>query len=46
MTAADALKELNATLQANAKRPVATRILADRSSCTNPRCTCKNGCGR
>jgi hypothetical protein len=33
-------------LKANAKRPVATRTLADRSTCTSPRCACKQGCGR
>ncbi len=43
MTAEEALKALDKTLKANAARPVATRPLADRSTCTNPRCTCKAG---
>jgi len=36
MTAAEALKELNKTLQANAARPAATLPLMDRSGCNHP----------
>jgi hypothetical protein len=42
----DTQAELDRILQANASRPVGTRTLADRSTCTSPRCTCKQGCGR
>lgn len=42
----DTQAKLNKILKANASRPVATRALADRSTCTSPRCTCKQGCGR
>lgn len=39
----DTLKTVNQTVKANAKRPVATRPLADSGKCTHKGCT---KCGR
>jgi hypothetical protein len=42
----DRTDTVNKLVAASAKRPVATRTLADSGSCTSPRCTCKQGCSR
>ncbi|WP_156325493.1 hypothetical protein [Nonomuraea sp. SBT364] len=47
MTADEALKTLDKTLKANAKRPAGTRPLMDRSGCTHPGCTkCDSKAGK
>jgi hypothetical protein len=42
----DRTDTVNKLVAASARRQVATRTLADSSTCTSPRCTCKQGCGR